>query len=58
MPTGDRRGRWYIFGCYLDPVDVVTIRDVGTAINERSRGVDLIVVGDFNAYMERTGGRG
>ena len=35
----------------------MTIRDVGTAINERSRGEDLIVAGDFDADLERTGGR-
>ena len=50
-------GRWYIFGCYLDPGDVVTIQDVGTAINEQSRGASLIVAGDFNADLERTGVR-
>ena len=51
------KGRWYIFRCYLEPGDGVTIRDVGTAINERSRGEDLIVAGDFDADLERTGGR-
>ena len=37
--------RWYIFGCYLDPVDGATIWDVETAMNEQSRGVELIVAG-------------
>ena len=36
----------------------MTIPDVETAINEQSRGADLIVTGDFNADLERTGGRG
>ena len=49
LVTGDRH--WYIFGCYLAPGDRAIIWDVLTGMNNRTRGVELIVAGGFNADL-------
>ena len=56
LATGDRR--WYIVGYYLAPDDRTTVRDVEAAMSERPRGTELIVAGDFNVDLDKTGGRG
>ena len=55
LEMGERR--WCIVGCYLDTVDAVTIWDVEAAMSERLRRKELIVAGDLNIDLERTGGR-
>ena len=54
LATGERR--WYIVRCYLAPGNDTTIRDVEAAMTERPRGTELIVAGDFNVDLEKTGG--
>ena len=56
LATEERR--WYIVGYYLAPGDGTTIRDVEAEMGEQPRGAELIVAGDLNADLERTGGRG
>ena len=56
METGGRR--WYITICYLAPGDGTTIRYVEASMVGQPMGADMVVVGDFNVDLERTGGRG
>ena len=49
---------WYILGCYLAPGYGAAIRDVEVEMSDQPRGTELIVTGDLNANLERTGGRG
>ena len=49
MSTGERR--WYIEGCYLAPDNTLTIESVVAALNERPRGAELLVAGDFNVNL-------
>ena len=46
-----RARRWYIVGCYLTPDDTSTIERVVEALNERPKGDELLVAGDFNADL-------
>ena len=50
--------RWFIIGCYLAPGDGETIRDVEADMSERLMGTELVVPGDLNVNLERTGGWG
>ena len=56
LATGDRR--WYIVGCYLVPGDGATIWDMEVAMAELQSGTDLIVAGDLNVDVRRTGRKG
>ena len=56
LETGERR--WYIVGCYLAPGNGTKIRDVEAEMAERPRVTELIVAGDFNVDLDKTGGRG
>ena len=49
---------WYIVACYLDPGDREKIWDVKAVMSKLLRGTDLIVAGDLNIDLERTGGQG
>ena len=42
---------WYIVGCYLTHDDTSTIDSVVSALKERPRGAELLVVGDFNLNL-------
>ena len=53
MATGERS--WNIVGCYLAPADGTTIRDVEAAMAEKPRGTELIVAGDLNVELGKTG---
>ena len=55
LTTGERR--WYIVGCYLAPGDGTNIRDMEAAIAEKPRGAELIVAGNLNAELRKTGSR-
>ena len=50
--------RWFIIGCYLAPGDGETIRDVEADMSERLMVTELVVPGDLNVNLERTGGWG
>ena len=56
LATWERR--WYTVGCYLAPGDRTTIRDVEAAMSDKPRGTELIVVGDLNVELGKTGIRG
>ena len=56
MVTGERQ--WHIVVYYLAPGDDTTIQDVEAAMADRPRGMELIVVIDFNVDLEKTGCRG
>ena len=49
LATGERR--WCIVGCYLTPDDTLTRESVISALEERPRGAELLVVGDFNVNL-------
>ena len=53
LVTGERR--WYIVKCYLAPGDGAPICGVEAALVERPKGTELVVVGDLNVNIERTG---
>ena len=52
-----RKKLWYIVVCYLVPVDSMTIRNVEAMMAEKPKGTELIVVGDLNVELEKTGSR-
>ena len=54
LATGERR--WYIIGCYLYPDVASTIDCVVAALREFPQGLELLVAGYFNAYLEQTEG--
>ena len=43
---------YHLVGCYLAPRYASTLESVVAAIGQRPRGTDLLVVGDFNKYLE------
>ena len=47
----------YPVACYLDPGDRETILDVKAVMIKLLRGTDLIVAGDLNVDLYRTGGQ-
>ena len=49
LEMGERR--WYIVGCYLAPEDTSMIESVLAALEERPRGAELLVAGDFNINL-------
>ena len=51
--TGERR--WYIVRCYLAPGDGEKFWDMEEGMAERLRGTELMIVGDLNVDLERTG---
>ena len=55
MATGERH--WYIVVCYLALGGGVMIWDMGEAITELPRGLELIVAGDIYVNLEGTEGQ-
>ena len=45
------RQRWYVVGWYIALDGALTIEDIVAAIGHRSRVEDLLVAGNFNAYL-------
>ena len=43
--------QWFIFGCYLAPDDMNTIKCVITDIGKRPHWAVLMVTGGFNTYI-------
>ena len=43
-------------GCYINPDDDSTLEDVAAAISRRPCGDELMVVGNFNANLEKPEG--
>ena len=56
LATGERR--WYIVGYDLAPRGGKTIRDVDPAMAEKPSGAELIVAGDLNVELGKTGIKG
>ena len=54
LEMGERR--WYIIGCFLVPDNTSTIESVIASLKERPRGLELLVVVDFNANLDHTEG--
>ena len=45
-----------IIGYYLSPNDTYTIKCIVAALKERTRGLKILVAGDFNANLDQLEG--
>ena len=45
------RCRWYVVGCYIDPINASNIESVSAVIRDQPYGADLLVAGNLNSNL-------